>query len=375
MKICQICAVDFSLYHMLLPLMRGMRDAGHEVVGVCSDGPLVDKIRAEGFRVETIEIERSLNLLSHIKSFKQLTQFFNEEKFDLVHAHTPVASLIARFAARLSKVPKIAYTAHGFYFHENMPMLKRNIFVGLEWLAGRCTDTLFTQAEEDAVTAKKHNLCKNGTIAAIGNGIDINKFYPASPKSYRKALRTELGAKDDETIILIVGRLVREKGYVELIEAMRKVNATLWIVGDRLESDHATDINDAIELAETNTKLKKRIRFLGYRQDVNQIMRACDIFTLPSHREGMPRSIIEAMMTGLPVVATNIRGSREEVIDGKTGLLIPLHSPDKLSDALCKLVNSPKLRETMGNASRDRALELYDEQKVIAKQLKILNLS
>ncbi len=375
MKICQICAVDFSLYHMILPLMKGMRDAGHEVVGVCSDGPLVEKIRAEGFRVETIEIERSLNLFSHIKSFQKLMRFFKDEKFDLVHAHTPVASLIARFAARVSKVPKIAYTAHGFYFHENMPALKRNIFVGLEWLAGRCTDTLFTQAEEDAVTARKHNLCKNGTIVAIGNGIDINKFYPASPKSYRKALRTELGARDDETIILMVGRLVREKGYVELINAMRKVDATLWIVGDRLESDHASDINEAIELANNDPKLKKRIRFLGYRQDVNQIMRASDIFTLPSHREGMPRSIIEAMMTGLPVVATNIRGSREEVIDGKTGLLIPLHSPDKLADALCKFVNSPKLRETMGNASRERALELYDEQKVIANQLQILALS
>ncbi|WP_419901847.1 glycosyltransferase family 4 protein [Kiloniella sp.] len=375
MKICQICAVDFSLYHMLLPLMKGMRDAGHEVVGVCSDGPLVEKIRAEGFRVETIEIERSLNIFSHIKSFQKLTHFFNEEKFDLVHTHTPVASLIARFAARVAKVPQIAYTAHGFYFHENMPALKRNIFVGLEWLAGRCTDTLFTQAEEDAVTARKHNLCKNGTIVAIGNGIDISKFYPASPKSYRKALRTEFGAKDDETIILMVGRLVREKGYVELIEAMRKVDATLWIVGDRLESDHASDINEAIELAQNDPKLKKRIRFLGYRQDVNQIMRASDIFTLPSHREGMPRSIIEAMMTGLPVVATNIRGSREEVIDGKTGLLVPLKSPDKLADALCKLVNSPKLRDTMGDASRERALELYDEQKVIANQLKILALS
>ncbi|MFD2204211.1 glycosyltransferase family 4 protein [Kiloniella antarctica] len=375
MKICQICAVDFSLYHMILPLMKGMRDAGHEVVGVCSDGPLVDKIRAEGFRVETIEIERSLNLLSHTKSFQQLKRFFSEEKFDLVHAHTPVASLIARFAARIAKVPKIAYTAHGFYFHENMPALKRNIFIGLEWLAGRCTDTLFTQAEEDAETARNHNLCKNGTIVAIGNGIDIDKFYPASPKSYRKALRTEFGAKDDETIILMVGRLVHEKGYVELIEAMRKVGATLWIVGDRLESDHASDINEAIELAKNDPKLKKRIRFLGYRQDVNQIMRASDIFTLPSHREGMPRSIIEAMMTGLPVVATNIRGSREEVIDGKTGLLVPVHSPDKLADALCKLVNSPKLRETMGNASRERALELYDEQKVIATQLQILALS
>ncbi|WP_120498786.1 glycosyltransferase family 4 protein [Kiloniella sp. EL199] len=375
MKICQICAVDFSLYHMLLPLMKGMRDAGHEVVGVCSDGPLIEKIRAEGFRVETIKIERSLNIFSHTKSFGTLTRFFKNEKFDLVHTHTPVASLIARFAARAASVPQIAYTAHGFYFHENMPAIKKNIFVGLEWIAGRFTDTLFTQAQEDAETAKRHKLCKNGTIVAIGNGINVNKFYPATPKSYRKALRTELGAKDDETVILMVGRLVREKGYVELIEAMKKVNATLWIVGDRLASDHATDIDDAMTQAKTDEKLKKRIRFLGYRDDVNQIMRAADIFTLPSHREGMPRSIIEAMMTGLPVIATNIRGSREEVDDGKTGILVPVNEPEKLSDALCKLVNSPKLRETMGTASRKRALDLYDEQKIIATQLKLLNLN
>ncbi|MCZ4280892.1 glycosyltransferase family 4 protein [Kiloniella laminariae] len=374
MKICQICAVDFSLYHMLLPLMKGMREAGHDVVGVCSEGPLVEKIRAEGFQVETVEIERSMNLLSHAKSFQQLTALFKNEKFDLVHAHTPVASLIARFAAKAARVPNIAYTAHGFYFHDNMPPLKRNLFLSLEWLAGRQTNALMTQAQEDAETAKRYNLCPKGTITAIGNGVDTTRFYPATPKSYRKALRTEFGAQEDETVILMVGRLVREKGYVELVQAMRKVDATLWIVGSRLDSDHASDINEAISLAETDPKLKKRIRFLGYRTDVNQIMRACDIFTLPSHREGMPRSIIEAMMTGLPVVATDIRGSREEVLDGTTGILVPVQSPDKLADALCRLVNSPKLRENMGNAGRERALELYDEQKVIARQLEILQL-
>ena len=145
MKIAQLCAVDFTLYHFLLPLMRAMRDAGHEVVGIASDGPFVAKIRAEGFRVEPIYIERSFNLLRHSGSARRLRALFKRERFDIVHVHTPVAALIGRWAAWRAGVPKIVYTAHGFYFHERMAWPKRAAFTALEWLGGRLTDVLFTQ--------------------------------------------------------------------------------------------------------------------------------------------------------------------------------------------------------------------------------------
>ncbi len=377
MKICQLTNVDFGLYQLLLPLMRAMRDEGHDVVGICSDGPRIQNIRDEGFRVETVEMERSYNLISHIRSYRKLVTLFRRECFDIVHVHSPISSLIGRFAAARARVPKVVYTAHGFYFHEHQPWLVRRLFILLEWIAGRFTDVLFTQAEEDANSARYHLLCRSGDITAIGNGVDSSLFYPLADNDVdRKIIRAELGALDADVVILMVGRLVAEKGYIELFQAMEHVDATvrLWVVGNRLESDHAASIVDAIQRIEARSALKDRITFLGYRGDVNRLMRAADIFTLPSYREGMPRSIIEAMMSARPVVATNIRGCREEVVDDETGILVPVRNVKKLAEALNRLAEDKPLRTRMGTKGHDRAMALYNEKTVIQKQLDHLRL-
>jgi len=373
MKIAQLCAVDFTLYHFILPLMRALRDQGHEVVGIASDGPFMAKIRAEGFRVEPVAIERSFNLFRHSGSVRTLKALFQRERFDIVHVHTPVAALIGRWAAWRARVPKIVYTAHGFYFHERMVWPKRAAFAALEWLGGRLTDVLFTQAEEDAATARRLGLA-SGSIAAIGNGVDPARFHPATDAAERRRLRAELGAGDSDVVILTIGRLVAEKGYPELFEAMKRVEARLWVVGERLPSDHARAVDRAVRAAETDPALKERVRFLGYRGDVPALMRAADIYTLPSHREGMPRSVIEAMMTGLPVVGTDIRGTREEIVAGETGALVPVHDAAALAAALARLAADPKLRAAWGATGRKRALSLYREDLVLGRQIEALGL-
>jgi glycosyltransferase involved in cell wall biosynthesis len=176
-------------------------------------------------------------------------------------------------------------------------------------------------------------------------------------------------------VIAMIGRLVAEKGYPELFEAMRTVDAQLWVIGERLTSDHAQTIDAHIEQVQRDPILKHRVRFLGYRGDVPELLRAADIFTLPSHREGMPRSIVEAMLSGLPVVATDIRGSREEVVDGKTGFLVPLGHVAALAQALAKLARDPALRRTLGEAGRIRALDLYDESKIVDRQIALLEIA
>jgi glycosyltransferase involved in cell wall biosynthesis len=374
MKVCQLTAVDFSLYHFLLPLMQAMAAAGHEVVGVSSDGPLLAEVRKAGIRVETAPIARSFNLAAHFRAYRALVALFRRERFDLVHVHTPVASLIGRLAAWRAGVPRIVYTAHGFYFHEHMAWPKRWAFMALEWLAGRVTDVLFTQAEEDAATARCAGLIRGTLVEAIGNGVDPLAFHPAADPAERRGLRAAIGTPDDAVVIVMIGRLVAEKGYPELFQAMRHVDAELWVVGERLASDHASSIDDAIAAAARDPALARRIRFLGYRRDVPALLRAADIFTLPSHREGMPRSIIEAMMTGLPVVATDIRGSREEVVAEETGALVPVNDAAALAAALDRLAADPALRARWGAAGRARALALYDEAKVVARQLELLGL-
>ena len=374
MKICQLCNLDFTLYHFLLPLMRGMRKAGHEVVGVCTEGEFAELVRREGFRVETVKIDRSFNIIRHAGSIKELTGLFSREDFDIVHVHNPVASLVGRVAAKSAGVPCIAYTAHGFYFHEHMPFLKRSAFITLEWLAGRVTHVLFTQSQEDAETARALKLVTGGVIEAIGNGVDAKRFHAHGSENELTRVRSDIGTPEDAVVILTLGRLVAEKGFPELIEAMREVDAHLWVVGERLESDHAFSIEYAITLAQGDASLKERVHFLGYRNDIPELMRSADIFVSASHREGMPRSIIEAMMSGLPVVATNIRGSREEVVHGETGLLVEVKHPPGLALALTALAEEPDTRKTWGEAGRVRALELYDETKVIARQIRTLSL-
>jgi glycosyltransferase involved in cell wall biosynthesis len=375
MKICQLCAVDFTLYHFLLPLLRELRRAGHEVVGACADGPLAAQVRNEGFRVEPMPFVRGYDPRDHVRAFHRAAEMFRREQFDLVHVHTPIASLIGRFAAARAEVPRVVYTAHGFYFHDRMPWPKRILFTGLEWIGGRFTDTLFTQSEEDAATARQYGLCRTGDILAIGNGSDPARFFPAAQDDGdRAALRHSLGADKSTPVIAVIGRLVAEKGYPELFEAMRDVEARLWVIGERLKSDHAAAIDRAIEAAQADPILRRRIQFLGYRSDVPALLRAADIFVLPSHREGMPRSIIEAMLSGLPVVATNIRGAREEVVEGETGYLVPVRDPTSLSHALKRLAGDPALRRRLGEAGLARARALYVEEKVVLRQLGHLGL-
>ncbi len=376
MKICQLCAVDFTLHRFLRPLILAERDAGHEVVGVCADGPLLARVRDAGVRVETVPFSRDFNLARHARAYRRLIALFRAERFDMVHAHTPIASLIGRLAAWRAGVPRIVYTAHGFYFHERMAWPKRALFIALEWLAGRVTDVLFTQAEEDAETARRHNLCPDGIIEAIGNGVDVTRFAPATDDGAgRRALRESLDTSDAAVVIVSIGRLVAEKGYPELFEAMRDVDAHIWVVGERLASDHARSIDDAVARAQADPSLGQRLRLLGTRDDVPALLRAADVFVLASHREGMPRSIIEAMMIGLPVVATDIRGAREEVVAGETGALVPVADARALGAAIDRLVIDLKLRESWGAAGRARATAHYDERRIIARQLDRLGLS
>ncbi|MBT3399607.1 MAG: glycosyltransferase family 4 protein [Rhodospirillaceae bacterium] len=375
MKICQLCTVDFTLYHFLLPLMHRLRDEGHDVAGVCAAGPLAQAVADNGFTVHDIPLHRSANPLRNRRAYTALCDLFRAEAYDMVHVHTPVAGFVGRAAAARTGVPRVVYTAHGFFFHEHMPPVRRASHISLEWLAGRVTHTLFTQSEEDAATARRLGLCRTGDIMAIGNGSDPGVFRPAAggdagnDGQVRAKLRTALGTPEARVVIVMIGRLVAEKGYVELCEAMRSVNAELWVVGERLESDHADGVESLIDAVAMDPDWADRIRFLGYRDDVPDLLRAADIFTLPSHREGMPRSVIEAMLTGLPVVATNIRGVREELVHGTTGLLVPVRDSAALATALNQLVADSDERARMGAEGLARARALYDESHVLDRQI------
>ena len=293
----------------------------------------------------------------------------------MLQVHTPIAALLGRIAGRMVKIPLVVYTAHGFYFHDEMPKIKYRFYVLVEKLSGRWTNLLFTQSSEDARTAVTEGIANANEVVDIGNGVNAELFDPADDnRKFR--MRMALGIPENAYVVGVVSRLVREKGLGEFLEAAVELSrafpkAHFLLVGERLSSDHNASIEEELQIAQNH--LGSRLIAVGYRADVADLLSTMDVFCLPSYREGMPRSIIEAMMMALPVVATNIRGSREEVVAGQTGLLVPIRSSAALVKALGRLMADSDLSRKMGQLGRQRALELYDEQYVVARQIKLIS--
>jgi glycosyltransferase involved in cell wall biosynthesis len=367
MKVFEIANVDFSLRHFLLPLMREIRARGHEVIGACAEGDFLDVPRAEGFRIVAVPFERRASPLAHWRAFRALVHLFREERPDLVHAHMPISGFLARMAAWWAGVPRIACTCHGFWFNNPGNPARRAVGFLMEWIAARVTTVFLTVSEEEARDARRLGISRNAT--AVHNGRNPAVFHP--DPAVRMRIRNELAVPPDRVVIIAVSRLVRHKGFPELAAAMRDVpDAELWVVGQRLESDRGDDMESLLR----NAGLGSRLRLLGYRTDVAALMAAADIFVLPSTFEGLPMSVIEAMLTGLPVVASDIRGPREQVVPEVTGLLVPPASVSPLAEALHRLSTDSAARAAMGEAGRIRALEQYDEAKVLARTLVLLGI-
>ncbi len=364
MKVVEVANVDFSLRHFVLPLMRGIRARGHEVVGVAAEGALLDDVRAEGFRVEPAPFVRRISPLAQWRAFRALTALLRRERPDLVHGHMPISGFLARFAARAAGVPRVAYTCHGFLFNQPAPWPRRAASLLLEWSAGRVTDIFLTVSDEEAADARRLGIARRAV--PVGNGRDPALFRP--DPAARARLRAAMGVPPERAVVVAASRLVRHKGYPELLAAMAQLpQAELWVVGERLATDRGADMGALLDGA-------PRVRRLGYRTDIPAILAAADIFALPSHFEGLPMSVIEAMLTGLPVVATAIRGPREQVMDGVTGLLVPPATVAPLAAALRRLIADPALRAAMGAAGRERAAARYDEATVVARTLDLLGL-
>jgi glycosyltransferase involved in cell wall biosynthesis len=371
-KILQLCAVDYTAYHLMRPLGRGLREAGYDVTFCCSPGEWLDRLRDEGFTIAALPISRNYNIISHLISFIRLVRLMRREHYDLVHAHTPVAGLIGRAAARAAGVPRVVYTAHGFYFHEGMSGPVRRLFVGLERFGGRLSDLVFVQSGEDRREAVREGVAPPEKLIHIGNGVDPTMFGRDIHAVRIRPLREELGIGPGP-VVGFLGRLVREKGAVDFARAAALVkrsfpDAKFVIAGEPLATDR-DGCREEVRAIQEDAGLGADLVLAGFRSDVPELMSLFDLFVLPSYREGMPRTLLEAMATGLPVVATDIRGSREEVVDGETGILCPVGDPRALAVAIEKILGDPQLAASMGARGRERVLEHFDERTIVSLQV------
>lgn len=376
-----LCAADISAANLLLPQVTALEKAGFEAHIACADGPHVGRMRELGFEVRTVQILNRTSPLANLKSVLALRTLMRREGYGVVHVHMISAGFLGRVAARMARVPFIFYTFRGFAFYEGSSRRLKVFNLFIERLCTPWTSWFFSQSEENRQRAIRHRVMPEERSAAIGNGIALAEFKREREESelLSNAVRKELGIDKEAFVVGFVGRLVTEKGVIELLEAAfqvleRRPAMTFLIVGDALPSDEGMRPRMA-ELIRSSG-FESRFVLTGWRSDVARLYHAMDLFVLPSYREGMPRSIMEAMAAGKPVVASDIAGCRDEIVDGVTGILVAPRDAQQLSEAIDKVIGDPSLARMMGLAGRDRAERLFDEcdvcERLVTQYQKIL---
>jgi glycosyltransferase involved in cell wall biosynthesis len=357
-------------WKLLLPWLTALIDAGYEVHLACTKSSYFDLLVEQGFHLHDIPIRRRLNPLTNFNALWRLYRLVREGQFDLVNTHSPVAAALGRIAGWFAGAPVVVYTVHGFYFHDDMPRWKRRTYILVERLLGRLTDYFMFVSEEDRKTAICEGIATDSNRATtIFNGVDLTAYPPRSCDPIASLqFRRQLNIPDGVQVVGIVGRVVREKGYLEFAEMAswlhaNRANVFFLVVGDTLASDRdgvAAEFGRRIDAA----GLRNRVILTGFTDRVSDYLEIMDVFVLPSYREGFPRSVLEAMSTALPVVTTNIRGCREAVVDGVTGLIVPPRNGRQLAEAVNRLLEDPHLATRMGKAGRERVVNLYSHKLV-----------
>ena len=361
--VAHLTTVDMSLRFLLLAQLRAVRDAGGTAIGISAPGPWVDDLEREGIRHIPLHAStRAANPARDLQAARELWAILRRERVDVLHTHNPKPGVYGRVVGRAARVPIVVNTVHGLYATDDDPVAKRAAVYVLEAVAARCSDAELVQNPEDLELMQRLRITRRARF--LGNGVDLTRFDPSRfTPADRRAVRRELGATDDTVVIGTVGRLVAEKGYPELFDAVERLprERTLLVVAGGDDPDKS----DALAPERLERARANGVQLLGQRDDVDALYAAMDVFVLASHREGFPRAAMEAAAMGLPIVATDIRGCRQVVDPGATGLLVPVGDPGALAAALRTLVDDPGLRTALGRAGRERAQERFDEQRVV----------
>ncbi|MBC7292914.1 MAG: glycosyltransferase family 4 protein, partial [Thermoleophilia bacterium] len=311
-----------SAFH--IPFMRLLQSWGYEVHAAASpaEGPR-DKLEAAGVVCHDVRFVRSPVRPQNLAAYRDLRRLLGQYRFDLIHVHTPMAAWLGRLAARRARQGPVLYTAHGFHFYKGAPWPYWLFYYPAERLAARWTDGLIVMNNEDFQRAKRMGFQENKNLFFVhGVGVGLEQFSPISGNE--SSVREELGLNTQDVVVTCVAEFTSTKNHAFLLAAWRRVtreepHAHLLLIGDG-------QLRRAME-RKVSAESISNVRFLGFREDVPRLLQATDIFVLPSRREGLPRSVMEAMAAGKPVVATDVRGNRDLVRDGENGFLVPLDDP------------------------------------------------
>lgn len=293
-----------------------------------------------------IDFARSPFSKQTVVAYKQLRKLFGEERFDIVHTHTPVGGVLTRLAARDARRDgtKVIYTGHGFHFYDGAPAVNWMLWYPVERIMSRFTDVLITINDEDFRRANKFAHCNVEYVQGVG--IDLDRF-DSSDTVFAK--RSELGVSNDDHMILAVGDLIKRKNHQCIIRALSELDDhyKLFICGTGVEEK-------PLKALVSELGLGSRVSFLGFRKDIPALMHDSDMLVFPSIHEGLPVTVMEAMASGLPVIATRIRGVVPDLLkSGVNGIVLDNDEPATVADAIERLATDPAKAKALAVAAME----------------------
>jgi glycosyltransferase EpsD len=366
MKVLFTASVMAHLKGFHVPYMRYFKDRGDTVHIACGAGD-PPSCADHHYRVD---FERNPFKLKNLSAYRALKKLIDENAYDIIHCHTPVASVLTRLAARgaRKKGAVVIYTAHGFHFYDDAPRLSAFVYRTVEKRLSRHTDILITINEEDFAALPRYGFRPlRGAYRVPGVGVDGARFAPRTQES-RHESRAQNGIGADAFVCVFAAEYNGNKNQAMLLRAVQtlkdRIPGILLLLPGRgpLQAEYA---RVAAELG-----ISGNVRLLGYRKDMDVLLAAADVAVSSSRREGLGINLVEAMLTGLPVVATRIRGHVDLVKDGENGFLVPPDDAQAMADRLYELYASPVLRDEMGR----RAVEMAQPYRLESAQAETIRI-
>lgn len=318
--------------------LKAAKSLGYEIIqGVNRKYP--EKLKCEEMDIKFYDSNTYRSLLAikdNLKAYKNLCKVLKEGDVEVIHCNTPIGGLIGRVCGRKYNVPKIIYTAHGFHFYKGAPLFNNTILKLAEHIMAKWTDIIITMNEEDYQAAKKMKLRNGGHVYKVnGVGVKVEDYQNVKVNKVKK--RKELGLSENDYVLIGMGDLIKRKNYKMAIEAISKCNNPrihYLICGQGPELDNLIKLSKKLNIS-------KQIHFLGFRNDIKELLKISDCFLFTSLQEGLPRSLMEAMASGLPCIVSNIRGNNDLIKDND--LLI--ESVEECSTQINRLMNSLDYRK------------------------------
>ena len=372
MIICLTSNTAWNLTHFRMKHILALQDMGVEVHAIAPPDGTEQKLADIGVQFHPWIIERrSMNPTQELISIRRLQKIYQSIKPDIVHHYTVKAVLYGTVAARLCGIKGIVNSVTGLPYIIVSPkkgILKRMArWVAMRWygwaVSGEQTATILQNQDDLELLSSFAPKVAENAIVTNGSGVDLERFAQ-QPKQARFA--------NSPVNVLFVGRFLKEKGVFELMDAVRemrsqKVPFEMHLCGDFDHGNRSSATHDDL----TQWKEEGLVDWSGQLEDVRDKLAAADMVVLPSYREGTPRSLLEAMAVGRPLVTTDVPGCRNVVQDSVNGFLVDSHDPVMLADAMAKLIEDENLRERMGHASRELAEAVFDEREVIRQTVEV----